>query len=742
MKNFLAKSNPPETIQEHTNKLVENYSILNAIYPELKVNWDLVYLACLYHDLGKINEKFQVRIRTGKRIENEIPHGILSLSFLNPKRLLKQGFSKEEIKILAHSIAYHHERNLLYENDTLDNEISLLAKEIKDFIYGRIPELEVKKLSVRFYVKNDRIEQVSDKKLFFEYVLVKGLLNRLDYAASGGIEVEKQNNFLLDKMEILLSEWKNENSNADWNDLQRHMIYHRNDNIIAIAETGMGKTEAGLLWIGNQKGFFTLPLKTAINAMYDRISKKILKNSFEDKVGLLHSDTYSEYLNRDYIEGDIDEYFNKTKQLSLPLTICTLDQLFDFVFRYRGFELKLATLAYSKIVIDEVQMYSPDLLAYLILGLYYITQVGGKFAILTATLPKLVEDLLRAEGVNFVSPKTFTNNVRVRHSVKVIHSRMDVQEIISRYNHNKVLVICNTVKEAQRVYNELWKVFKPSVNLFHSGFINKDRKQKEIDILELGDKKSREYGIWVTTQVVEASLDIDFDLLFTELSDLNGLFQRFGRCYRTRKFTEEGYNCFVFDGGKRECNGVGIFIDREIFALSKDVLKNINGPLCEKKKMELVRNLYTIENLKNTLYYNKIKNTLEYVKSTMDFELDKKEVKKRFRNIKSQTVMPANVYIENRQEIEQYISILSEDSKLLSLEKKKELKIRKARARSCLMEFTVNVPCHQIKGNVNQLVINKYESIILFDCKYSEKLGIQYINKSKLIETQQLDNFY
>ena len=50
-------------------------------------------------------------------------------------------------------------------------------------------------------------------------------------------------------------------------------------------------------------------------------------------------------------------YMDKTKQLSLPLTVCTIDQLFDFVFRAPGFELKVATLSYSKVVIDEIQMY-------------------------------------------------------------------------------------------------------------------------------------------------------------------------------------------------------------------------------------------------------------------------------------------------------------------------------------------------------------------------------------------------
>ena len=47
------------------------------------------------------------------------------------------------------------------------------------------------------------------------------------------------------------------------------MIDKREKNVIAIAQTGMGKTEAGLLWIGDTKGFFILPLNTAIYAFYN-----------------------------------------------------------------------------------------------------------------------------------------------------------------------------------------------------------------------------------------------------------------------------------------------------------------------------------------------------------------------------------------------------------------------------------------------------------------------------------------
>lgn len=176
-----------------------------------------------------------------------------------------------------------------------------------------------------------------------------------------------------------------EGKSESWNELQKFMIKNREENVITIAQTGMGKTEAGLLWIGNNKGFFTLPLRTAINAIYDRIRNQIVQDKIGERVGLLHSDAFSEYIKRkeddenklELEEIGLSQYYERTKQLTMPLTICTIDQLFDFVYRYKGFEPKLATLAYSKIIIDEIQMYSPDLIAYLVSGLSHVTNLGG-----------------------------------------------------------------------------------------------------------------------------------------------------------------------------------------------------------------------------------------------------------------------------------------------------------------------------------------------------------------------------
>lgn len=657
MKNYYAKSNPLETIQEHTNKLIKNLLIIKDIYPQISINWNLLKDAVIYHDLGKINLKFQNRILTGKKNKSEIAHNFLSLCFLNINELLKK-YSEEEIKILANSIAYHHDRGE-YDPDCLEDEIELLRCEIKNFKYDKINLNQINKIS-RKYFSNNRIYE--DNVFFYDYIKIKGLLNRLDYAASANIDVEIKNNFLLEGLQ---------NLGYKWNKLQNFMLQHKDENVVITAQTGIGKTEAGLLWIGNNKGFYTLPIKTAINEIYKRVINRIIKNpKYKKFVGVLHSETLNQYILNKIEQDDPFEHYLKTRQLSLPLTICTLDQIFNFVFKYRGFEPLLATLMYSKIVIDEIQMYSSDLLAYLIVGLYYITKIGGKFAILTATLPEIIVDLLKEEGITFIMPnKCYIKNNFIRHSLKVENCNISSNKIIELYNNNKILVICNTVKKAQELYIEL-KENKSFINrcryinLIHSRFIKKHRKEKEQEIVEFGKTNNGKKGIWISTQIVEASLDIDFDILITELSDLNSLFQRMGRCYRNREFKGDGYNCYVFNGGDNQTTGVGKIIDKRIFEISKEALKNINGIITEEQKVNLIKNNYTKEKLENTDYYKDIIENIKYLKSLYGYEFNKSDVIKKFRNIYNISIIPNCVYQIYKNDIDDlYKSITTSKNK-------------------------------------------------------------------------------
>lgn len=752
---FLAKSNPFESIQEHTDALLERYHKLRGVYPNLKVDWDILYYACLYHDLGKINRKFQDKLKKGLIDKKEIPHGIMSLYFIDKNKLFDENFSKDDLEVLANAIAYHHDRVMDYEKVDLEEQVDIMKSDALNFKYEKLENIRVKKLSARYFSRN-RIYEEDDEIKFLKYVVIKGLLNRIDYAASAHIEIENENNFLIDSLEKnLLAAWKQRDKNSNWNELQHYMIENSEKNVVIVAQTGLGKTEAGLLWLGNNKGFFTLPMKTAINAMYKRISKDIIQNEFEKKIGLLHSDTIKEYLNLKensiVNDLDIDEYYNKTRQLSLPITICTIDQIFNFVYKYRGFEHKLATLSYSKVIIDEVQMYSPDLLAYLVLGLSYLSKVGGKFAIMTATLPQVFVEELMKEGLVFQKPKPFTNK-KIRHSLKVIEDKINSEFILDKYSENKVLVICNTVKEAQRLYlnisAELYRFDETELNLFHSGFIKKDRKLKEDKILEFGQRSNHEKGIWITTQVVEASLDIDFDILITELSDLNGLFQRMGRCYRSRDWDKDGHNCYVFNGGEGKCTGVGSVIDKDIFNLSKKQLRQKEGIILESEKIQMIESMYTTEQIKETEYYKKFLSIKKYVKSIEIYEKSKKDIDKIFRNIKSIEVIPRSVYESHREEIESSIEVINKKyDKNLEKASVDKLKAEKLKSRLTIDDFTVTIPVYSKRDDfIEVLEINRHEKRYIYECEYDSEMGIRHLelNKESEIEkgSSELDNFF
>lgn len=737
MNQYLAKSSG-QTIAEHTQDLLDNFKLLQKMYPSVHVNWDLLYLACCYHDLGKMNRAFQKKlIPGGQRDHNEVPHGLLSTAFI-PMKELKNTYNLSELKALAYAVAYHHNRNFsAVSSENMVEQIEIMKSEAEGFSCEFIDNIQVRQLSKRYFELNKRIYAENNQEEADNYLMIKGLLNRIDYAASGGIAVEVPNDFLLDDMDKLLKRWQL-GSDAKWNALQQFMLAHQNENVVVIAQTGEGKTEAGLLWLGNQKGFFTLPLRTAINAIYKRLKDDVFIGDFESKLGLLHSETYGQYLAMERDPNEIEEYYTKTKQMTLPLTICTIDQLFDFVFRYDGFEAKLATLSYSKVIVDEIQMYSADLLAYLITGLRYMQQYGGKFAIMTATLPGIILHLLKQEGIEFIEPPTPFINEKIRHRMKLVEEVLNTNLIIEHYQENKILVICNTVKKAKEIYTELNSKFPEDVHLLHSQFIKRDRAEKETAIFEMGQKESKQAGIWVTTQVVEASLDIDFDFLFTELSDLNGLFQRFGRCYRKREITTEvPFNCYVYDGGESKSSGVGTIIDEEIFGFSKEALRvKGDGDFSEADKISLIEVVYAPEKLAKTNYYQAIVANINYLKLVPEGEFDRSEVLTKFRNINSLDVIPEPIYEENSAKIDKLIGIIQmKHEKGMSESERINLRQQKSRARTKLAEFKVALPGYMVDKfdtqQVRLLKINAYEELALFACKYKFEDGITLIKPEK-----------
>jgi len=679
---YLAKSKPEQSLVEHTKEVLFHYEKLMQCYGECFKNdeKELLKLACEMHDWGKINESFQEKLKpteaNSKKIKRaEIPHGFLSSLFIDRKKLLET-YSKNQVHGLITAVSYHHDRLDNLSDEEFDNNAEIaLGKNIISY-FGEDKKIYIKNRDALIFKNNNVSKKPFNYKDWLCYLVLKGLLNKLDYAASGNYTAEIPIDDNVPRLTTIILDYLKHKSGDNFMLLpaQRYMRENKDANLIVIAPTGSGKTEGALFWLDNAKGFYTLPLKVSSNAIFKRISTQY---KF-DQAALLHSDSLAYYLskNDDAIDTDIFLKYQEIKRFSAPLTVCTVDQLFKFVFKSVGTEMFAATLRYSKLVIDEIQMYSPEIIAFLIYGLKIINDIGGRFLVMTATLPPFICNLMKKEKIVFQMKSFLQGRVNERHRISVRRRDFEYDEIVKSGADKKVLVLCNTVKKSQQVYKELINR-GCNAKLLHAGFIWNHRAVLEEEIVTFAQNDNDEVGVWVSTQIVEASLDIDFDCLYTELSTMDSLFQRMGRCYRERLYTGIEPNVIVYANG----NGRKIIYDETIYDYTlAELIKWDNCLISEQNKTDMISIVYEESRIKESCYYKKIVATLQDVKNLIPGDIDKEKTQDLFRKITSVAIIPKDIYDRNVTIIEKFIAIVEDEKalrkdKIRSMEELKKLTV-------------------------------------------------------------------
>lgn len=358
------------------------------------------------------------------------------------------------------------------------------------------------------------------------------------------------------------------------------------------APMGQGKTEAALVAAeiyaqkaGRSGVFFALPTQATSDGIFSRIQgwASLLDPGREHSIRLAHGKAQ---FNREYsmlFEGSsnigVDDsdplivhpwFEGSKKSLLADFVVGTVDQMLMAGLRQKHVMLRHVGLVNKVVIIDECHAYDAYMNQYLERVLGWLGSYGVPVIMLSATLPaskrrSMVESYLGNQtldtgkeedrlhqsvgypvitwtdggSVNSLSPGAGTP------SLEVELGRVALEEITDYLTGQLkeggcVGLLFNTVKAAQQMAATLRERFGEAVELLHSRFIAPDRATKEQRLLdELG--KPRIGGarpplrIVVGTQVLEQSLDIDFDLLMTQLCPMDLLLQRIGRLHRHKR---------------------------------------------------------------------------------------------------------------------------------------------------------------------------------------------------------------
>lgn len=393
-------------------------------------------------------------------------------------------------------------------------------------------------------------------------------------------------------------------------------------NLLMTAPTGSGKTEAALRWMERQflsghqgRIFYVLPYTASINAMHGRLVRCFEGEESDpgnsEYVGLLHG-KLGQYLARYFEEKDQDDqdprrfsaHISRIKDLHRkmvhPLKVVTPFQILKYCYGVRGSEMGFAQLAGAMLVFDEIHAYDMQTFAQIVVSLeWLIRHLRIRVMVMTATLPSFMmrelERVIAANGV--IRAEDSLLDGFTRHRVELIDGGIfdSLEDILDLLDEGqRVIVVCNTVKHAQMIFEELTQAI-PLLNatLVHSRFNAEDRMMKEQAIDE------GQVQLLVGTQAIEVSLDIDFDVIFSEPAPLDALIQRFGRVnrrcrkgicpvYVCREGGENDHYIYPPDIVERTLNvlaGVSVIKERDL----QEMLDRVYPGWSEKEKYEEIK---------------------------------------------------------------------------------------------------------------------------------------------------------
>jgi len=581
MKNLLAKSRGGKYmyLEEHTDHVVSATVHFAKVY---KFDPTIAKNGAILHDLGKGHPAFQAmliekpkdrreewlaKLVGSESIKEElinrdidqfsgIRHELASLGFLSL-------FPKKQWPFLIEMVVAHHKsiisdksaRGLL---DLIDlGEVDLVIEQHLRYWDSWSPAAIEVATSFGVPKKNISLsEAIENFKFAIDYVMniadgwstYRGLLMSADHFGSGykfDTEQELGKLFKIPKLDVF--EKRSKSPKAHLYPLSGIEVNNSKKHTLVTAPTGAGKTDF-LVRRCKNRIFYTLPFQASINAMFLRFrtdlpGADIRRVHAASKVEL---DEKTEAAINNQQEVPVEDV-DLQQHPGATIKVMTPHQISALVFCTPGHEAIALDIKGQDVILDEVHTFSEESQTMVLQIVKVLKHHGCHIHVGTATLPtvlknKLIEMMGGKEAVFEVALTPDQLDQFDRHQIFTKYENQPIEfEALKKIvqsavkDKKKILLVANRVKTAQKWFNELQNIF-PDIKmvLIHSRYRRKDRAALEKQIIALQEEKQTEPCIAISTQVVEVSLDISYDLMITEAAPLDALIQRFGRVNRRR----------------------------------------------------------------------------------------------------------------------------------------------------------------------------------------------------------------
>lgn len=571
-----------QTVEEHCHGVAE---IAAELLRDIGLE-KTAYLAGIIHDLGKFSENFKNYIEKaadGEKVQRgSVNHTFAGVRFLLEKHSDEQlsGFSDIVLEILAYAVGAHHGLFDCVDDNNNNGFTKRIQKEGIDYLNAAQEFLKIccSKQDIEDLLKQsekeclpvfNEIEKLADnvdaKIQNTQITFYIGFLARLILSAI--IEADRSDtsqfmNGYSEKTVKNISEiWINciKNVEQKLNTMPLDKPINKTRAQISALCAEAGNLESGIyrLNLPTGAGKTLTSLRYALHHALAHNKKRIiftmpLLSIIEQNAGIIHDYIGNEELilehHSNIVETDENDELDKRELLveswDVPIIITTMVQMLNTLFAGKTANIRrMQALCNSIIVIDEVQTVPDKMLSLFNLALNFLAKICNATIILcSATQPcfektmypldKSVKDLITLTK----EQETVFKRVRLEYK-----GEMDCEELADfaagiLEENNSLLLVCNTKNEAAVMFNLLCSKIK-DVKAFHisAGMCTAHRKETIKEMQEALENKQQKV-LCVSTQVIEAGVDVSFARVIRLLAGMDNIVQATGRENRNREF--------------------------------------------------------------------------------------------------------------------------------------------------------------------------------------------------------------